>query len=63
MNKDQVKGATKNAVGKLQKTGGKAVGSRRQQAKGLGKEVVGKTQERIGDAKEALKTNRKKAAR
>ena len=48
MNKDQVKGATKEAAGKL-------VGSKEQQAKGIGKQVAGSTQKNYGDAKEDIK--------
>ncbi|MEJ0006697.1 MAG: CsbD family protein [Steroidobacteraceae bacterium] len=44
INKDQVEGRAKEAVGKVQETAGKAVGSTRQQAKGLGKQVEGTVQ-------------------
>jgi uncharacterized protein YjbJ (UPF0337 family) len=60
MNKDQVKGAVKEAAGKLQQQTGKIVGSRQQEAKGLVTKLEGKTQEKIGDAKEALKDARSK---
>ena len=36
MNKDQVKGATKDIAGKIQEETGKLVGSKEQQAKGPG---------------------------
>lgn len=55
MNKDQVKGAAKNAAGKVQQQFGKAVDSKEQEAKGLQKQVAGKAQETYGDAKEAVK--------
>lgn len=55
MNKDQVKGAAKDAAGKVQEQAGKAIGSTRQQAKGLAKQAKGKVQKAYGDAKEALK--------
>lgn len=55
MNKDQVKGVTKEIVGKVQEEAGKLVGSKNQQIKGLGKEVAGKAEKNYGDAKEALK--------
>jgi uncharacterized protein YjbJ (UPF0337 family) len=55
MNKDQVKGATKEAVGKVQQEAGKLVHSKEQQAKGLEKQVAGKVQKTYGDAKEAAK--------
>ena len=41
MNKDQVKGATKEVAGKVQEAAGKLVGSKEQQAKGIGKQVAG----------------------
>jgi uncharacterized protein YjbJ (UPF0337 family) len=60
MNKDQVKGATKDAAGKVQQKTGEVIGSTEQQAKGLAKQVEGKTQKNYGDAKEVIKdANRK----
>ena len=55
MNKDQVKGAIKEAAGKVQEKTGELVGSKSQQAKGIAKEVAGKAEKKVGDAKEALK--------
>jgi uncharacterized protein YjbJ (UPF0337 family) len=55
MNKDQVKGVTKDIAGKVQETAGQVIGSSQQQAKGLAKQVEGKAQERLGDLKEAVK--------
>jgi len=55
MNSDQVKGAVKDAAGKVQQKTGEAIGSTEQQAKGLAKQVEGKTQKNVGDAKEVLK--------
>jgi uncharacterized protein YjbJ (UPF0337 family) len=55
MNKDQVKGVTKDAVGKVQQEAGKVVGSKEQQVKGMEKQVAGKVQKSYGDAKEAIK--------
>jgi len=60
MNKDQVKGAAKDAAGKVQRKAGEAVGSEEHQAKGLGKQAEGKTQKAYGDAKEAVKDATKK---
>ncbi len=54
MNKNQIKGASKNTVGKVQRAVGKLTGNRRQQAKGLGKQIAGKTQQRVGDVESAL---------
>ncbi|MDY0745348.1 CsbD family protein [Paucibacter sp. R3-3] len=55
MNKDQIKGAAKDAAGKLQQKAGEVVGSTSQQAKGLEKQVEGKVQKSYGDAREAAK--------
>lgn len=55
MNKDQIKGKTKDVAGKAQEGAGKLVGSKEQQAKGLKKQVSGKIQKGVGDAKETVK--------
>ena len=55
MNKDQVKGESKDIAGKVQEEAGKAGGSAGQQVKGLAKQVEGKVQKGFGDAKEAVK--------
>lgn len=55
MNKDQVKGAVKDAAGKVQREAGELIGSPEQQAKGLAKQAEGKVQKSYGDAKEAVK--------
>ncbi len=55
MNKDQVKGAVKNAAGKVQQTVGKVTGSKEQEAKGLQKQAEGKVQESYGNTKEDMK--------
>ena len=60
MNKDQVKGETKNVVGKVQEKAGKLVGSKEQQAKGLSKQIAGKVQKGVGDAKESIKDHNKR---
>jgi len=59
MNKDQVKGAVKNAAGKVQQKTGEAIGSTDQQAKGLVKQVEGRVQKAYGDVKAALDKNQK----
>ena len=58
MNKDQVKGAVKDAAGKLQEKAGEAVGNTDQQDKGVVKQVEGKVQKAFGDVKEVLKGNK-----
>lgn len=58
MNKNQVKGAAKMAVGKVQRKVGEAVGSPKQQGKGLLKEIVGAFQKGYGDSQKAQKDDR-----
>ena len=60
MNKDQVKGAVKDAAGKVQSKAGEMTGSTEQQAKGMVKQAEGKTQKKLGDAKEIVKDTAKK---
>ena len=60
MNKDQVKGTVKEAVGHIQKKGGELIGNPTQQVKGLVKEAEGNAQKRLGDVKEAIKEQRQK---
>jgi uncharacterized protein YjbJ (UPF0337 family) len=60
MNKDQVKGATKQGVGKVQEQAGKLVGSHEQQAKGIQKQAEGNVQKNYGDAKENVSDALKK---
>ena len=60
MNKDQVKGAVKDAAGKVQEKAGKLIGSKEQQIKGLSKQVAGKAQKDIGDLKQSVKDFYKK---
>lgn len=58
MNTNRIKGAAKNAVGKLQQKAGKAVGSKLQEAKGLRRQAAGKLQERLGEDLDAAKKSR-----
>ena len=55
MNTDQVKGALKEAAGKVQTKAGELIDSPEQQAKGLLNQAEGKPQKSVGDAKEVLK--------
>ena len=55
MNKDQVKGVSKDIAGKIQEEAGKLTGNKEQQAKGLQKQVEGKIEKSLGDAKEVAK--------
>lgn len=58
MNKDQVKGAIKDAAGKVQETAGEVTGNVEQQDKGVVKQAEGKVQKAYGDVKEVLKGNK-----
>lgn len=55
MNKDQVKGVSKDIAGKIQEEAGKLTGNKEQQAKGLQKQVEGKIEKSLGDVKEVAK--------
>jgi uncharacterized protein YjbJ (UPF0337 family) len=55
MNTNQVKGAVKDAAGKVQEKVGEVVGSTNQQVKGAAKQVAGKAQKAVGDVQEATK--------
>lgn len=59
MNTDQVKGALKEAAGKVQQKAGELIDSPEQQAKGLTKQVEGAAQKKVGDVKEAVDDARK----
>ncbi|WP_312587906.1 CsbD family protein [Comamonas terrigena] len=59
MNTDQVKGALKEAAGKVQQKAGELIDSPEQQAKGLAKQVEGATQKKVGNVKEAVDDARK----
>lgn len=54
MNKDQIKGAIKEAAGEAQEHLGRLVGSKEQEAKGHALEMEGKVQKNVGNAKEAV---------
>ncbi len=60
MNKDQVKGASKDIAGKVQERAGKIIGSDTQQVKGLEKQLEGKSEKALGDAREVIKHSVKK---
>lgn len=53
MNKDQIKGAVKEAAGKVQQKAGELVDSPKTVAKGVAKQIEGKGQKALGDLKEA----------
>lgn len=60
MNKNQVKGAAKQVVGKVQEQAGKLVGSKKQQIKGLAKQVSGKVQQGVGDVEQSVEDLKKR---
>lgn len=53
MNTDQMKGAVKDAAGKVQQEVGKVTGSTEQQAKGLAKQAEGKVQKGVGNVEQS----------
>lgn len=57
MNKDQVKGTLKGALGRVQEHAGKTIGSSEQQAKGLARQGEGRMQRAYGHLKAALKNS------
>ena len=63
MNKQQVKGAATEAVGKVQKNVGRATRNGTQEAKGAARELVGKAQKAYGNAKEGVKRDIKSDSR
>ena len=63
MNKNQVKGAAKEAAGVVQKEFGKAVDSPKHTIEGAATEAVGKTQKAVGDAQEDSKERREENAK
>ena len=55
MNTDQIKGAAKEVLGKVQEKTGEILNSPEQQVKGAAKQVEGSVQKNYGDAKENIK--------
>lgn len=55
MDKDRVKGATKEVAGKVQETAGKMVGNRQMEAEGVVKQAEGKIQNTVGKTKDAIR--------
>jgi uncharacterized protein YjbJ (UPF0337 family) len=60
MNKEQIKGAANELIGRVQEEAGKLMGSKKQQVEGLGKQISGKAQKAVGDVKETIKDAGKK---
>jgi uncharacterized protein YjbJ (UPF0337 family) len=59
MNKDQIKGAAKRGLGKVQEAVGKVSGNKTQEGKGLIKQGKGAVQQKVGNAKETLRDQNK----
>lgn len=55
MNRDQIKGRGKEAMGKVQKEAGRLSGDASTEVKGAAKEVAGKAQKTFGDTKAKAK--------
>jgi uncharacterized protein YjbJ (UPF0337 family) len=55
MNKDQVKGRTNTATGKIKEGVGKATGDKELEDKGTAEKVGGKVRSTFGDVKEDIK--------
>ncbi len=55
MNSNHVKGAAKDAEGKVRRTVGTATGDVSEQVKGAAQQVKGKAQKALGDAQDAVK--------
>jgi uncharacterized protein YjbJ (UPF0337 family) len=64
MNKRQVRGTAKDAVGRVQREVGRVTRNRTQQAKGIGKQIAGKAERTVGDVQEeARKSERARTRR
>ena len=55
MNKDQIKGMTKEAVGEVKEQVGKATDDKSLEVRGHAKEFEGKAQKKLGDVKEVAR--------
>lgn len=55
MNKDQIKGKTKEVKGDIKESAGKAFGNKEMENKGKVENAAGKVQKGYGDAKEEIK--------
>lgn len=55
MNKDQVEGRAKEAMGNVKDAAGDMTGNRRLEAEGKADQVEGKVQKTVGDVKEDIK--------
>ncbi|MDZ4760025.1 MAG: CsbD family protein [Alphaproteobacteria bacterium] len=60
MNENQMKGAAKDAAGKVQKAVGDLTDNPKHQAEGIGKQIAGKAQKAVGDVQDGVKDATKK---
>lgn len=58
MNKDQVKGSTKQATGKIKEKTGEATGNKDLENKGKVENIAGKAQSKFGDVKDNVNKKR-----
>lgn len=58
MNSNQIKGAAKDAAGKVQRKVGEVTGNTSQQVKGAAKQAEGKAQKALGDVQDAARDAR-----
>lgn len=63
INSNQVKGAVKDAAGKVQREVGEAVGSTEHQLKGAAKQAEGKTQKAAGNVQQNVEESANRADR
>ncbi|HZR45398.1 MAG TPA: CsbD family protein [Candidatus Manganitrophaceae bacterium] len=61
MNKDQIKGRVKEAVGNIKENAGKALGDKKLQGKGMAEKTAGKVQAGYGDVKDKAEKKIKEA--
>lgn len=58
MNKDQVKGSTEQAKGKVKELAGKIVGNTRLEAEGDAQQIAGKARKTYGNVKAEIKKSK-----
>ena len=54
MNRDQIQGSAKSALGRVQEVIGRAFGSKAQESRGFGKQLEGSAQMSLGNANQAM---------
>ena len=62
MNKDQIKGRAKEAKGKIKEVAGKLVNNPTLEMKGTAQKNLGKVQAKVGDAKQDMKSSKRRGA-